>query len=275
MRDVVDEAAPEDPGVTSDGHPDEQDWDLTPLARFLTSRSQTAADNSWVDALQTISEGFPPPTWGCTKEVNIYGPGAHSNLYNTEIRSDFKSWLSDHSISFDDYAAAVGTVQYVSVQIYLSSLLTRAVNNKGWRVKILGFPSLNVIACGLASHYTGTMSHNRMGEASARIRSFALEVLNGETKAALREWSSATPEHWEERGLMPEPVTHIGNLDISSFDGGGGARLRMIRNTTVKKDLATFFAIKGMSAEAFITAGPLLLETLRQIALDLGRAAQR
>ncbi len=274
MSDEVDEPAFEDSGAISDDHPDEPDWDLTPLTQFLTASSETAADAAWSEALHTIGEGFPPPIWGCTKDVNNYGPGAHSNLFNTEIRRDFKTWLSDHGVSLDDYTAAVGPVQYVSAQIYLSSLFTRAVNNKGWRVRILGFPSLKIIACGLASHYQGTMNHNHMGEASARIRSRALEVLSGENKTALGEWPAATAEHWEERGLMPEPASYIGDLDISSFDEGLGARLRMVRNTTVKKELATFFAIKGMTADVFVSEGPALLDTLRQIAFELGRASR-
>lgn len=270
MPDEVDEGKVEDADADQ---PDAPDWDLTPVAKFLTARSKTEAEAAWVDALPTVSEGFPPDVWGCTEDVNTYGPGAHANLYNTEIRSDFKTWLSDQGVSLDDYAAAVGPVQYASAQIFLGSLFKRARNNRGWRLRILGFPPLNIIACGLASHYQGTQNHNQMGEASARIRSRALEVLNGETRAALSEWPSATSEHWEERGLMPEPVGHIGGLDISSFDEGGGAKLRMIRNTTVKKELATFFAIRGMTVETFISEGPVLLDTLRRIALDLGRTA--
>jgi hypothetical protein len=270
----VDEVTVEDADADTD-QPDAPDWDLTPVAKFLTARSKTAAEAAWVDALPAISEGFPPNVWGCTEDINTYGPGAHANLYNTEIRRDFKTWLSSHGVSLDDYTAAVGPVQHVSAQIYLNSLFKRAVSNKGWRVNILGFPSVSIVACGLSSHYQGTQNQNHMGEASARIRARALEVLNGETRAALGEWPSATSEDWEERGLMPEPVSHIGDLDISSFDEGRGAKLRMIRNTTVKKELATFFAIKGMTVETFISEGPVLLDTLRRIALDLGKTAQR
>lgn len=274
MPEEVDEATAEDADADTD-QPDAPDWDLTPVAKFLTARSETAAEAAWVDALPAISEGFPPSVWGYDYTINPYGPGSHANLYNTEIRSDFRNWLSGRGVSLDDYAAAVGPVQYASVQIFLGSLFKKARNNRGWRLRILGFPALNIVACGLASHYQGTQNHNLMGEASARIRSRALEVLNGETRAALSEWPSATSEHWEERGLMPEPVSHIGGLDISSFEDGGGAKLRMIRNTTVKKELATFFAITGMTAEAFLSEGPVLLDTLRRIALDLGRTAPR
>jgi hypothetical protein len=268
----VDETTVED--ADADQH-DASDWDLTPVAKFLTARSETAAEAAWVDALPAISERFPPSLWGFDYTVNPYGQGAHSNLYNNESQREFKNWLQDNDVSVEDYAEDVGPIQYVSIQIHLLTLGQRLRNNKGWRVRIMAFPSLGVIACGLGSHYQGTQNHNLMGEASARIRSRALEVLNGDTRTALDGWPSATADDWEERGLMADPVLTIGDLDISSFDEGRGAKLRMIRNTTVKKEVATFFAIRGMTVETFISEGPVLLDTLRRIALDLGRAAPR
>jgi hypothetical protein len=269
---------PEDVDAPTDGdadtdaeQPDASQWDLTPVAQLLTARSDTAAEAAWADALPAISSRFSPDVWGYDYTVNPYGQGAHSNLFNNESQSDFRTWLQGNGISVEDYAEAVGPIQYVSVQVHLLSLGARLRNNKGWRVRMMGFPGLGVIACGLGSHYQGTQNHNLMGEASGRIRSRALEVLNGETRAALGEWPSATSGEWEERGLMAKPVLWIGDLDISTFDEGRGAKLRMVRNTTVKKELATFFAIKGMSAEAFTADGPAYLETLRRIALDLGR----
>ncbi len=94
-----------------------------------------------------------------------------------------------------------------------------------------------------------------MGRASGLIRARALEFLTGDAKRALEQWPSATAEDWEERGLMSEPILRIGSLDISSFDGGAGAKLRMVRNTTVKKELATFFAIRGMTLNEFEATG--------------------
>ncbi|MDV7171956.1 hypothetical protein R4144_00805 [Gordonia amicalis] len=260
-----------DGGAVADASERALDWDLAPLVHLLASRSKAAAEAAWVDALPTISEGFPPEIWGCEHSVNPYGPDAHANLMKTEIRSDFKAWLNEANVSLDDYTQAVGEVQYVSVQIYLRSLFERALNNKGWRIRVLGFPALGVIACGLASHYQGTQNQNLMGEASARIRSRALEVLSATQRVQLEAWPSAVADDWEERGLMPEPVTHIGNLDISTYDDGNGARLRMIRNTTVKKEVSTFFAIKGMDTASFGDDGPLLLSTLRDIAIELGK----
>ncbi|WP_283604753.1 hypothetical protein [Mycolicibacterium poriferae] len=274
MPDEEDEVTVEDANADTD-QPDAPDWDLTPVAKFLTARSETAAEAAWVDALPAISERFSPDAWGYDHTVNPYGQGAHSNLYNVEGQREFRNWLEGSGVSVADYAEAVGPIQYVSIQIHLLSLGQRLRNNKGWRVRIMGFPSLRIIACGLGSHYQGTQNHNQMGRASELIRAQALEVLTSESRQALDGWPSATSDDWEERGLMANPVLMIGNLDISSFDEGRGAKLRMIRNTTVKKELATFFAIKGMTAETFISEGPVLLDTLRRVALDLGRTASR
>ena len=69
---------------------------------------------------------------------------------------------------------------------------------------------------------------------------------------------------------MVSPVVNLGDLDISTYDGGAGAKLRMVRNTTVKKELSTFFAIKGMAASDFLKGGAAPLSTLKKIALTLG-----
>jgi len=249
----------------------EQEWDLARVASFLSARSQADAEAAWADALPMLSERFAPEVWGADFAINPYGQGAHSNLYRVECQRDFRDWLQQQGVTEEDYAQAVGPVQYVSFQLHLLSLMERARSNKGWRVRVMGFPSLGVVACGLGSHYQGTQNHNQMGRASELIRARALEVLTGASRTTFEAWPSATSDDWEERGLMAEPVLAIGDLDISTFDEGRGAKLRMVRNTTVKKELATFFAIKGMTIEAFLEDGAEHLEALRSIAVALGR----
>lgn len=252
-------------------HAQADDWDLTAVALLLCAQSGEAAEAAWVDALPALSKKFDPEVWGANYSVNPYGPGAHSNLFNVEVQRDFKLWLEQNSVSVDDYTDAVGPMQYVSVELHLLTLLPRARSNKGWRVRAIGFPSLGIVACGLSSNYQGTQNHNEMGRASGLIRARALEVLTGDSKQSLEQWPSATPDDWEERGLMPESIRGIGSLDISTFDEGRGAKLRMVRNTTVKKELATFFAIRGLTLNDFENSGASCLVTLRDIALGLGR----
>lgn len=255
-----------DTGTTAE----DVDWDLTSVGVFLSARSQIEAEAAWVEALPSLSERFDPDMWGSDMSVNLYGQDAHKNLYDNESQKAFKNWLETNGVSHEAYAKAVGPVQYVSFQFHLRSLMEKARSNKGWRVRVMGFPALGVVACGLGSHYQGTQNHNQMGRASQLIRNRALEVLNGTSKSALESWLAATSEEWEERGLMTEPVMNIGPIDITTFDEGRGAKLRMVRNTTVKKELATFFAIKGMTVDAFVETGAEHLEVLREIATDLG-----
>ncbi|WP_410789278.1 AAA family ATPase [Kribbella sp. C-35] len=247
------------------------DWDPSPVRDLLMSGSETETAALWPEALPAISELFDPDVWVANHTVNKYGVGAHSNLYNVESQRDFKEWLQRNGVTVEAYAEAVGTIQYVSIQLHLLSLMPQARSNRGWRVRIMGFPSLKLVACGLGSNYQGTQNHNQMGRASALIRSRALEMLTGENKQELERWPSATSADWEERGLMPEPVTHIRDLDISTFDDGQGAKLRMIRNTTVKKEIATFFAVRGETADNFSLVGGDSLAALREIASELGR----
>lgn len=244
-------------------------WNLAPVAAFLSARSDLDAESAWIDALPSLSEHFSPDRWGTSTSVNPYGPGAHENLYKVECQKDFRDWLTANNVSVERYANAVGPIQYVSIQLHLLTLMERARSNKGWRVRIVGFPSLGIIACGLGSHYQGTQNHNEMGRASGLIRSRALEVLRGPSKSLLEQWPSATPDIWEERGLMTSPVLDIGDLDISGYDDGRGAKLRMVRNTTVKKELATFFAVKGISTEEFVAEGGGMLSELMHIAENL------
>jgi hypothetical protein len=169
---------------------------------------------------------------------------------------------------------AVGAVQYVSIQISAKAVMADTRNNRGWRIRLMGFPSLQVLAGGLCSHYQGTQNQNLMGEASERIRQTALGVLGGANRVALEQWPSATAEDWDGRGLMPRPVTTIGDLDISTFDQGRGALLQMVRNTTVKKDLATFFALRSFGKDSFLTDGPEFLNEVKGVAMALADLEQ-
>lgn len=242
---------------------------LESVAQCLIARTSVAAEEAWQGTQTELEAIFASDVWGMNHSVNVYGQGAHANLYNVECQKDFRTWLSEQNVSIQDYGRAVGEVQYVAVQIYLKSLLAQARGNKGWRIRVLGFPALRVVALGLASHYQGTQNHNQMGHASARIRAQALEVLPPDLQPTLNEFRAATAEDWEERGLMSSPVLAIGDLDISSYDNQG-AKLRMVRNTTVKKELATYFALKGMTIEDFRENGLEELIKLRHIASVLG-----
>lgn len=250
--------------------PEPADVPLNAVANCLTGASEAQVENLWPAAQKQLLDLFDDATWGLSFNVNAYGQGAHANLYNVECQRDFRNWLTENDVSIEAYGEAIGEVQYVSIQIYLQSLLERGRSNRGWRIRLVGFPPLKTVAIGLSTHYQGTQNHNQMGSASRLIRSQALEVLPPELRLVMNEFRSATAEDWEERGLMPSSVLSVGTLDISTYDDGRGAKLRMVRNTTVKKELSTFFALKGMSVEAFRQEGLSELQKLRSIALTLG-----
>lgn len=247
---------------------------LESVRAFLMAGSQSEIEGLWPEAEAALQHWYPSPSWVTTKSENVYGPDAHRNLYQQEMPRDFRDWLSNNGVDGAQYADAVGSVQYASAQMHLSSVMPERRANRGWRVRAIGFPSLGLIAVGLSSNYQGTQSQNSMGIASARIRDTARSFLEERTLSFLEALPSATSEDWDERGLMPSPITSIGPIDISGYDDGSGAKLRMVRNTTVKKELSTFFAIRGMTSDEFEGAGGDLLLNLRSIAGELGRAAE-
>lgn len=259
-----------DPHVPAAEGTDHAEVDLEKVVSCMTGASGAQVEDAWSGAQEQLAEIFDIDTWGFSHNVNTYGQGAHANLYNVECQRDFRNWLAENGVSVEAYGQAVGEVQYVSIQIYLQSLLERGRSNRGWRIRLVAFPALSIVAIGLSSHYQGTQNHNQMGAASRLIRSQALEVLPPDLRQLMNEFRSATSEDWEERGLMPTPVLHVGTLDISAYDELG-AKLRMVRNTTVKKEISTFFALKGMSVDTFSKEGLAELRKLRAIALALGQ----
>ncbi|MEE2524646.1 hypothetical protein [Pseudarthrobacter sp. J47] len=255
--------------LTAETHIEPAEIDLMPVVECLTSGTRPEVDAAWPATAETLAKVFDPATWGITHDVNSYGQESHANLYNNEIQSDFRKWLTTQNISVSDYAQAVGELHRVAIEVHLHSLLPSARSNKGWRLRLAGFPALKIVAFGLCSHYQGTQNQNQMGKASGLIRAQAMQILPPDLKPVLNEFKPATPEDWDDRGLMPSPVLRIGTLDISEYDQQG-AKLRMIRTTTAKKELSTYFALKGMPAEEFKNEGIFELQKLRQIALALG-----
>lgn len=244
---------------------------LSAIETFLLARDQGAIESSWTDAEHALRNWYPSPAWMISKSENLYGVGAHRNLFQQEMPRDFRDWLNTQGIDESDYATSVGDVQYVSAQMHLASVMPENRSNRGWRVRAIGFPALRLIAVGLASNYQGTQNQNAMGRASARIRDTAMSVLEESAREQLRALPSATASDWDERGLMGSPVRSIGPIDISGYDDGAGARLRMIRNTTVKKEIATFFAIKGFAGAEFVQSAGQAFQDLRMIANQLGQ----
>lgn len=244
---------------------------LDQIAAFLLAGTKEEADDLAPTALQLLAAEFPAGDWGMDHDSNLFGHGALRNLYEREIPSDFRAWLTAQGIDGDQYAAAIRPIQFNFINIWPAKLFPAAARaNRGWRIRFVGFPNLNTIAAGLASHYQGNQSQNEIGRASALIHHAAFHVLKGSPEQQrLEAYPAATVEHWDGRGLMPQPIHQVGGLDISSFRPEG-AQLKVARNTTVKKDLASFFAVIGLPRETFVAEGNQHITALRAMAAALG-----
>lgn len=254
---------------------DEVSVDAEPILAFLQSGTDQESLDRWPVAEIELLKVFPDSEFGLREDRNAYaGETTYANLLDREAPPAFRAWLSDSGISRERFIDALGEIQYVSIQVYLKRLLGsgRARQNRGWSIRLLGFHSLGVVAVGLNHSFSSESSQVKVATASARIREAALRELIGEPHLleVLEQMPAADSTHYDERGLMQTPVTRVGNVDISGFDGGLGAPLRLVRNTTVKKDVATFFAIRGFGRSDFLTGGVAALVDLRDLAARLG-----
>lgn len=242
-------------------------------ALLVGAEGEVAEARHWAEV--GLRPVFPEAHWGITLESNPFSEAGKRGLYRNEIPGEFKAWLTQQRISEAEYADAIAAIQFNSISIWATKLFAgRARANRGWRIRLLGFPSLDTIAVGIASHYQGSQSQNELGRASALIRNAAIGQLSTKPDAreAIEAYAAATAEHWDGSGLMPNPIRSVGSLDISGY-GHQGAQLRMARNTTAKKDIAAFFCIVGMNKEGFFRDGATHLSRLHLIASVLAEDA--
>lgn len=218
-----------------------------------------------------LTEIRPDVTWSVDFTDNSFSESGHRNLYRSEMRRDFREWLSLKGVTPDRYGEFVGSVQYRSVSITDTELIPAGRRNKGWRVRLVGFPSIGIVGMGISTHYQGTQNQNLMGEASALIRSVAASVVTDEPQFVER-FPSATAAHWDSTKLFPEPVLEIGDLNVSGFNNANGIELRSVRNTTVKKELSTFFFLRGYNQGTFAEDGASDLKLLVDFAAKLAKS---
>jgi hypothetical protein len=242
------------------------------VADFLLAEGSVNRVARWGVVEETLRSAFPEDTWGISWATVDYDPNgsAHQNIYDSETVADYRAWLAATGIDASAYALALGPTQYVSIDLHLLKLKERLKKNEGWRVRLIGFPAIDLLVVGLASNHNGSQAESRSAKGSARINAAAMRVLSAVPAGALASYDLPTRDHWSERALMPAPLMRIGNIDLTGYkgpNGESGAALRMVRNTTAKKDIATFFAIRGVFRESFDAQQ---VGDLRTIALELG-----
>lgn len=191
---------------------------------------------------ETIERYLPRSEWLVTHAPIRYNEAAtYENLLNQEMGGDFREFLESRSIGAADYGGILGPIQFNAIRAQLRSVFPSRNGTTGWKVVLLGFPALQLVVFALGHHYGDTRSQRIVGEASERLRHVALEHVSAESKERLTDYPAATPADWDDRGLMTKPILSIGGLDISAYDQGAGAKLRHVRNTSAKKEIATFF----------------------------------
>lgn len=244
------------------------------LARFLMSSDEEHEPE--IDS--AINNFFPPDVWHSRQEQILYSSDAYNNLLTAEMGKGFRSWLVDRGFTAESYGAELGPVQYSAVRAKLKSVFPDQRGNAGWQLVLLGFPSLKTIVFGLSHNYNGETSQNKLGSASALLRKSALSQLSDSVAEIASQYRSAEQADWDDSGLMKKPVLSIAGIDISTYDNSSGAKLRFVRNTTAKKDLACFFFLDSALDSEFnaLSAtnvaeshGSLKLRELIEIAIEL------
>ncbi|MGB3909633.1 MAG: hypothetical protein WBL06_04090 [Pseudolysinimonas sp.] len=220
------------------------------LDALLAPQALSASDLTAAE--QVLQLEFAETAWGIRFDENPFAAESKAGLFKNEISGAFKRWLADAGVGLDQYVAAIPDMQYQSVEIWPRLLFPdKYRSNEGWRIRIVGYPALSLIAFGLCHSYAGSQSQKNVSKVSALLRSAALNVLDADADAVdiAAQYLSATAEHWDRRLLMTDIHNAVGTLDVSGFadDKGDGAELRMARNTTVKKELSSFFFIRGAS----------------------------
>lgn len=244
---------------------------LAGVREFLLAKSEADANAAWGVAEASLATSFPADAWAIGRLVQPFGDKAA--LFRNEVPPDLRRALINVGLDEDQYAAQLYDIQFNSVDIALRRVFRGGTptSNRGWRLRLIGYPNLSTIVAGIGSNYQGTPSQNKHGSASRLIREIALRQLAGTDLAEIAAaYPSATASHWDERGLMHEPVHTVGLLDLTDL-APEGLPLRVARNTTVKKDLATFFFICGMPADRFAAEAPAQVGNLRAIAVGLAR----
>lgn len=246
------------------------------LSNCLLAPEETVSLDAWEVADTAIKRLFPGELWGTFRRSSTFAAASLSNLFHQEMPRNFKSWLEANGIGEEGYASHIPTVQFNSVDIYLNHLFDTPYNrDTGWRIQLLGFPAVQITVIGLAHAPEGDQNQNRLGQVSALIREAALKILanNAELKPLLESYPSATRDHWDGSSLIPTSVRTIGGLNISAYDGN--IRLNMIRNTSAKRQIATYFAITSLTRSDFEAQSNVQLKNFREIALRLGEVSDR
>jgi hypothetical protein len=269
----VDEELPEDQTLPESDEVMLSDGDRLAISTFLFAPDVATSTASWPNAGKAIEKIFPVKTWGTFQRPSLFEKSSSKpNLYRQEMQAPFRNWLQEKGIGESEYIAQIPDVQFNTLDIWPRRLFDEPYkDDRGWRIQMLGFPAMQILVMGLAHAPQGNQSQDMLGAASNLIRDAATVMLtnDGEIKPLLETYQAATSDDWNEGNLIPASVKFIGSLDISGY--ADGPRLKFIRNTSAKRQIASYFAVVGMTREDFETgSGVLHLRNFRAIAAKIG-----
>lgn len=220
------------------------------LLELLGAREVEAARELVDDAREDLSKVFGDG-WGFDFDIVPYQDANVANLWKTEMRRAVVRELEEAGVSREDYAEWLGEVYYVNVAIYLESLFPVYKKNIGWRVTALGLPPVGAVAFGIASNYQSGQNHGHLARGCNVLYDIAKSGLGAE--GITLTGRKVVAADWDKDGLLPATISDVAGVDIGEATSGSGLWLREVRNTTIKKHIASFVSIErfvGSSAAA-------------------------
>jgi 5-methylcytosine-specific restriction protein B len=231
------------------------------VGSLIRARSEEEFNAAREAATEELASVFSPSAWGLRLDLAPYTEANLSNIWQNELRASIRALLEDEGKGPDDYAEWLGSVHYVRVVAYRTSLFETYKDNQGWRVLLLSLPAANAAAVGFASHYQGGQAHNKLAEVSNLL----FDVANAELAdvGTALPGRKVQPDDWDRAGIIPDPIRDVCGVDISTFGEGDGLWLKDIRTTTVKKVIASWISVAPLAGDAAESGA--LEETLQRL----------
>ena len=239
------------------------------ISEALLANTQEIADSSRKLLVSKLTSFLPNEQWGVDCNFVSYTEENKKNLWNNEICSTLKNRLIKDRKSESDYAEWLGDIYYSYTSIYIKELFEKYRGNAGWRIALISIPRANVIAIGISSHYQNAQNHKKLGRASNFFFDFTNEgLLDIGFQLSGRKIIS---EDWDGGGLLSAPITTVAGVDIHDILPEG-IQLKDIRNTTLKKTLASFISIKVLPYNIDDSAFEAEIRNISSVAIELFNA---
>jgi hypothetical protein len=224
------------------------------LLKLVAARNVATAEGLVEGAREELAEVFGDG-WGFDFDIVEYTEANLKNLWRTEMRRPVVHALEAGGVSREAYGEWLQEVYYVNVAIYLEALFPVYKKNAGWRVTVLGLPAVDVVAFGIASNYQSGQSHNRLATGCNVLYRIARDGL--EAQGVPLPGREVLRADWDKDGLLPEVISDVAGVDIAEATDGTGLWLQEVRNTTIKKTIASFVSIEPFSGSGAAAAQAL------------------